>query len=356
MTSGLPDRRLCAQAISCSSCGSPQEVVSRLCAVQAQDRPSSKWAIGLRARSSSEGDIEEAVTAQRIIRTWLMRGTLHFVAAEDLRWILQLIAPRVMAASRRREGQLHLDAGVFERSAALLGEAMGDGPIARSAAMELLEGRGISTVGGRGYHILWHLALIGLLCFGPMAGGEPTFVLLDRWAPSSASRTPHRPWVELARRYFHGHGPATARDLASWSGLPISMVRDAIDTLGSSLVEESVGGERYWSVPDGPPLLDDGRFYLLPAFDEYIIGYRDRTAVLDDHHTKAVLSSNGIFFPTMVFEGTVRGTWRAIKRKDEVIVETRPFSPLGRAEVGSLKEAADRYGHFVQKSVQVIMR
>jgi hypothetical protein len=356
MTSNLPRRRLCAQAISCPSRGLPQEVVSRLGAIQAQDRSSAKWAIGLRARSSSERDIEEAVTSRRITRTWLMRGTLHFVATEDLRWILQLVAPRVMAASRRREHQLHLDGGIFERSAALFSEALVDGPIARRAAMELLEENGISTEGGRGYHILWHLALTGLLCFGPMEGGEPTFVLLDQWAPSPISRTPRRPSVELVRRYFQGHGPAKTEDLAAWSGLPVSMIRDAIDTIDSSLVENSVDGERYWSVAVQPPPFNDDRLYLLPAFDEYIIGYRDRNAILDDHHTNAVLSRNGIFYPTLVIDGKVKGIWKTMSRKDEVIVEARPFSTLGGAEVDLLKTAADRYGRFVGKPVRTTIR
>jgi len=179
----LTSRRLCAQAITCPL-RTPHDAVARLTAAQAQDRPSALWAIGLRTTGGSAEDVEKAVGSRSIVRTWLMRGTLHFAAAEDIRWILDLVAPRVLAGSRRRDELLRLDEEVYERSRAAFAGALGDrGCLTRSEMMRVLEEAGISTAGQRGYHILWHLALEKLICFGPMAGKEQSFVLLDEWVP-----------------------------------------------------------------------------------------------------------------------------------------------------------------------------
>jgi hypothetical protein len=343
----LAQQRLCAQAISCHSRITPYEAVSRLAAVQAQDRSSSLWAVGLRVPSSSARGIEEAVRSREIVRTWLMRGTLHFVAAEDIHWMLRLLGPRTMSRAKGREGQLLLDDRTFACSEAVLTDALrGGGQLTRKEAMDALEGAKISTAGGRGYRLLWHLALTGLICFGPMKVKEPTFVLLDEWVTPSKRLTPQDSMAELAWRYFKGHGPAKVEDFAWWSGLPTTAARDAIATLGSLLIGETLDGEKFWSGDLPADDDEDTDVHLLPAFDEYIIGYRDRRAVLDQYHHKDVLSSNGIFYPTMVIDGRIRGTWRAVRRRKEMIIEPRPFSPLNKAEERFMESAARRYGDF----------
>ena len=345
-------RRLYAQGIS-RPLSVPREAVHRLGAVQAQDRPGAMWAIGLRS-SQSAAAVEEAVRSRTIVRTWLNRGTLHFVAAEDLRWMLKLLAPRGLARARRREEQLRLDDRVFTRSGTLLGEALkGEGAMTRKGVMDLLEGAGISTADGRGYHILWHLALDGLICFGPMDGREATFVLLDEWLPIPENEPLEGAAAALAERYFIGHGPATLRDFIWWSGLPASTAREAIGMMGARLVEEVHDGKTYWSGSPAPREEDGGGVHLLPAFDEYIVGYQDRSAVLDPGLTKAVLSNNGVFYPIMVMGGRIRGTWKAIQSKEEMTIEAKSFSPLGRTERLSLKVAAERYGEYMGHSVKL---
>lgn len=345
----LVHHRLCNQGISCNTFSRPDEVVARFGALQAQDRPSSLWAIGLRAPSSSAEDIEKAIVDGRIVRTWLLRGTLHFTAAEDVRWMLRLLSPRLIAGSKRRDDQLALDGQVYARARGLLSDVLQGGePLARQELMGVLEKAGISTAGQRGYHILWHLALTGLICFGPMKGRQPTFALLDEWSPHGKELTRDGSLEELASRYFTGHGPAQLPDLIWWSGLSASDARAGLELAKPGLVEATFGGATYWSRPSEHQNAEEfGGLQLLPGFDEYIIGYRDRSAVLDRRHTKKVLSSNGIFHPTLVIDGRARGSWKAVRKRKEIIIEASPFSALSKEEIRSLEAAGARYGRFL---------
>lgn len=354
--SDIAVRRLCSQGISCPSF-TVKEVVSRILALQAQDRPSSLWAIGLRSSGSTVADVEKAVASGSIVRTWLMRGTIHFTAAEDIRWLLQLVAPLVIARSKRRDEELGLDDRVYGRSRDVLTKVLDSkGRLTRGEMMAALEERGISTVGQRGYHILRRLALEGTICFGPMVGKEPSFMLLDGLVPLSKSIPRERALGELAWRYFSGHGPASAQDLVWWSGLTMGEVREGIEIAGSRLNEETKDGAKYYSgvsrsgVNEGPNVL------LLPAFDEHIIGYKERSALLDEGHTKDVLSSNGIFYPTLVIDGQVQGTWRGKRSKRGMVVEVSPFSRLTSSDIDSAEEAVARYGAFLEVPVKINVR
>lgn len=350
----LAVRRLGTQAIT-SPLRTPHDAVARLTAVQAQDRPSALWAIGLRTASGRAEDVEKAVGSRSIVRTWLMRGTLHFAAGEDVRWILDLVAPRVLAGSRTRDERLRLDERVYEHSRTAFADALGDrGCLTRSEMMHVLEEAGISTAGQRGYHILWHLALEKLICFGPMAGREQSFVLLDEWVPPGKAMPRERALGELARRYFTGHGPAGVQDLAWWSGLTLSEARKGTEAARPHLVEEAHAGIPYFSGDDAWRGGDD-RAHLLPAYDEYIIGYKDRGAVLDKGRTKDVLSSNGVFYPTIVTSGRVSGTWRMVKRKG-LSIEARPFARLSAPALEALRESAERYGEFLNLPATLSVR
>ncbi len=350
----LVRRRLCSQGIACGL-SAPSEAAARLTAVQAQERPSAAWAIGLRSGATAE-EVEKAVTSGSIVRTWLMRGTLHFVASEDVRWLLDVVASRAIARSKRRHEELRLDERTFEQSREVFANALiGGMKLTRGEMMAALENAGISTAGQRGYHILWRLALEGLICYGPMLGREASFVLLDEWVPASAKLPRERAMARLACRYFDGHGPAGVHDLVWWSGVTVAEARTAIEAAGERLIEEKCCGSTYWS---SSSRLHDGEAtsaHLLPAFDEFIVGYRDRSAVLDGAHRKEALSSYGMFYPTVVIDGRVRGTWKA-ERKKEVRIEVRPFDRLSEAETSALDEAASRYGRFLGLPAKLSVR
>lgn len=342
--------RLSNQRIGGEGFESPEEAVRWMGAVQAQDYAQALWAVGLRLRSAAVGAVEEAIEEARIVRTWPMRGTIHFVPAEDVGWMLKLSASRMLAADGRRLGQLGLDRETVERCGELFREALEGGRrLSRPAMMELLGGAGIGTGGQRGYHILWYLSQSGLICPGPMQGKQQTFVLLDEWVPGARELSREEALAELAGRYFASHGPATVHDFARWTGLTVTETRKALEAAPHGLVSEEIGGKVYWTgrasgraTPD-----DDDGVHLLPGFDEYLLGYGDRTAVLDPEHAqKIVPGNNGIFLPTILVGGRVVGTWKRKLSAGSVGITLRPFARLDAPE-GEIAAAARRYCEFL---------
>jgi hypothetical protein len=310
--------RLSNQQIASAKPKTPNELVASLGAMQAQDYLGALWAIGLRSMNSNEADIEKAIGARTIIRTWPMRGTLHFVAPADVRWMLELLTPAVIAASKRRQQQLELDDKTFARCRALFTKVLqGDKQLTRDAMYSSLQHAHISTSSQRGYHILWRLAQEGIICFGARAGKQPTFALLDEWARPTKKLKREEALAELTKRYFSGHGPATLQDFAWWSGLKISEAKAGLEMIESSLRKEADGTKVYWmSTESTSSPADTPIACLLPGFDEYMLGYNDRSAVLDPRHAqKLIPDNNGRFLSTMVMNGRVVGTWkRTVKR------------------------------------------
>jgi hypothetical protein len=349
--------RLQNQRIAGSTFDTPSEVVSWLGTVQAQDYLGALWAVGLRMRSPTEGDVERALAGRTIVRTWPMRGTLHFVAAADVRWMLELMTPRIVAASAGRlQRDYELDDAVFARSRDVLVSALQGGrQLTRNAIYETLESARISASGQRGLHIVWRLAQEGLLCFGPREGKQPTFVLLDEWVPGAKRLERDEALAELARRYFTGHGPATVQDFAWWSGLAAADAKAGLEMARPDLIHEVVDGKTYWfsssmsTANDASP-----EAYLLPAYDEYTVAYKDRGAVLDPVHAKRPDSGSGIFHPTMILGGQVVGTWKRTLEKKSVGITLCPFDPLKKTEKNAFAQAARRYGEFLGLSLAMV--
>jgi hypothetical protein len=328
-------------------------VVRWLGAVQAQDYLGSLWAIGLRMQKATEEVVEQAIADRTIIRTWPMRGTLHFVAATDVRWMLTLLTPRVVANSQWRLKQLELDAGVFARSRkAFMSALRGGRHLSRNAMYKALEAIGIATAAGRGLHILAQLAQEGFICFGARQAKQPTFVLLDEWAPAAKAKQRDAALAELASRYFTSHGPATLQDFAWWSGLTMADARAALEMAKSHLVPEVIKGRTYW-LSSSLLITKYGRptAYVLPAFDEYTVAYKDRSAVLDPLHANRTSTGNGIFNPVIVIDGQVVGTWKRRFEKGSVVVTPNLFTSLTKADKQALARAARQYGVFLQARV-----
>jgi hypothetical protein len=348
--------RLVHQRIAASECKTPAEVVTALVAMQAQDYRGALWAIGLRLPDATETLVEQAIAERTIVRTWPMRGTLHFVAAPDVRWLLELLTPRIIAASARRHAQLELDSAVLARSRKLFVRALQGGrQLTRDAMMKLLDRAGISSAGQRGYHILGRMALEGLICFGPRAGKAQTFTLLDEWVPQARTLDRDTALAELARRYFIGHGPATLQDFVWWTGLKVSDAKLALEGATARLSRQIVGGVTYWMRRDLPVVQDAARkAYWLPGFDEYLVGYKDRHAALKlQHANKVNPSSNGMLLSTMVIGGQVAGTWNRTLKRDAVVITAHPFIELNKTAQRAAIAAAERYGKFVGLPVDV---
>jgi Winged helix DNA-binding domain len=348
--------RLINQQIASTKYTIPGEIVALLGAVQAQDYLGALWAIGLRSANSTEAEIEKAIGARTIVRTWAMRGTLHFVAAADVRWVLELLTPPIIAASKRQQQQLELDDKTLARCRALFTKALqADKQLTRDAMYSLLESARISTGSQRGYHILWRLAQEGIICFATREGKQQTFALLDDWLKPTKKLKREEALAELTKRYFIGHGPATLQDFAWWSGLKISEAKAGLEMVASCLRKETDGTKVYWTSTESTASPSEIPIAcLLPGFDEYMLGYNERSAVLDPLHAqKLIPDNNGRFLSTMIMNGRVGGTWKRTVKKKRIHVTMEPFSSLNKAAKQAFAAAAKRYGEFISLPVDL---
>ncbi|SKB97461.1 winged helix DNA-binding domain-containing protein [Dyadobacter psychrophilus] len=347
--------RLHNQQISHNPSNSPEEVVACVGAMQAQDYAGAKWSLGLRLPRGTEADIDEAIARKAIVRTWPMRGTLHFVAADDVRWMLKLLTPRIISGSAGRNRQLELDDAIFNKSQDLLIAAMEGGKqLMRSEVYAILENAGITTAGQRGIHIINYLAQKQVICHGVHNEKQPTYALLDEWIPVSKILEGKEALAELALRYFKSHGPATLNDFVWWSGLKISDAKEGLNSVMSMLEQIEVEGKIYW--------IETGRYetnaipstFLLPGFDEYMLGYTDRTLTLAAQHApKIVPGNNGMFMPTIVVDGKVKGLWKRVLKKDKILIEIFPFEKFTKAKIKSITSEAKKYGNYLGKNVSL---
>ena len=325
-------------------------------AMQAQDFPGVKWSIGVRQPGATEVAVEAACDAGEIVRSWPLRGTLHLVAAEDLGWLLALTAPRMLASAAGRRASLGITEHDVENAREVARSALaGRRALTRDALLAAFEAAGVSTAGQRGYHTLWYLAATGTLVLGGTEGRQQTFALLDDWVPRPRRLDREEALGELALRYFRSHGPAVAADLARWAGLTMRDVRRGIATCGAQLTTVEIDGVTYHLAPETMAVATPApRVHLLPGFDEYLLGYADRTAALAPEHRDAIVpGGNGMFKPTIVVDGEVVGTWRRTIRAREAVVEAIPFARLPAAVHTELARAAEAYGAFMGRPVRL---
>jgi hypothetical protein len=341
--------RLKNQRISATRFECPEEVAAWMGAMQAQDYAQAVWAVGLRTRAATLADVERAIADGRLLRTWPMRGTLHFVTPRDAKWMLALSGARQTAAARGRHRQLELDAATFERAHQAFHDALNGGKrLPRPQMMQLLEQAGISTAGQRGIHIIGQAAQSGLLYIGPKEGKQHTFGLLDELVPDAKTLPREEALAELARRYFTSHGPASERDFAWWSGLTLTDARAGLAAT-QGLASISVEDREYWlaatALDDADP--NPAGVHLLPGYDEYFIGYTDRAAVVTPENLpKIVPGGNGMFYPMLVVDGQIVGTWKRALKKQDLRLSIEPFGPV-KINAGQLSEAAERYSRFL---------
>ncbi|WP_329100407.1 winged helix DNA-binding domain-containing protein [Micromonospora sp. NBC_01699] len=324
--------RLAAQHLVGPGLPTATEAVRWLTAVQAQDFPGALTSVALRTAGGSRQLVEAALDRGEIVRSWPMRGTLHLVAAEDLPWILALTTPRMVARAVGRQAQLGLDPATLERARELaVGALAGGRRLGRDELLGEWNAAGVVTGGQRGYHLIWYLAQTGTLCFGPVRDREQLIVLTDEWI--TRPRRPEREEAlgELTLRYFRSHGPATVKDFTRWTNLVAADVRAGLALARPALDRIEVDGLEYLMDPGTPERLDADRaraagVVLLPGFDEFILGYRDRGAVLAaEFADRIVPGNNGVFRPTVVGAGRVLGTWAYTGRGAKRTITATPF-------------------------------
>ena len=357
-------RRLESQALTGALGADPALVVDRLFALQAQDLRWAKWAVAVRAPGSSSADVDALIDSGRIVRSWPMRGTLHLIPAPDLGWMLELTTPRLWAGSATRRRELGLDETTIESARAVALTVLSGGrELSRAAFLDALAQHGIDAAGQRGYHLIWHLAQSGTLCWGRQRDAQQMLVLLDDWVPRPRRLERDEALGEFLVRYLIGHGPAPLSDFAWWSQLTMTDAKTALAVAGPQLTSFDVDGVQHLlpTVSDAAPLprAVPGRgrdaILALPGFDEHLLGYRDRSfAIEPENLTRVVPGKNGIFLPLLVRGGRVIGTWRREWQPKLITVEPRPFLPLSPTAARSADRSLHEYAVFLDRKVHVL--
>lgn len=340
--------RMAALRLVGSTLKSPAEAVRWLLAVQAQDLPGAKWALGLRVPGAKLADVDAALAAGSIVRSWPMRGTLHLTAAEDLPWMLALLTPRVIAGLAKRQAELSLDALQLAKARDVASQVLaGKQQRTRKELLAAFDTAKLDANPHRGYHILFYLAQTGHICMGP---GD-SYVLIADWIARPRMLDREASLGELALRYFRSHGPATLADLVRWAKLTMP---DAKLALERAKPELAVYRRTYYMDPRTPEIDAEVPVLALPGFDELILGYADRTCTLPEHHADAIVpGGNGMFISTIVANGEVIGTWARTPGAKEIVVEARPFERLTTAAANGFARAIAAYGAFVGKPVRI---
>jgi hypothetical protein len=324
------------------------ELVKWMVAFQSQDYTQSKWALGARLDKSSDAEIEKAFEERKIIRSWPLRGTIHITAAEDLHWINELIGPGMIVRAAGRNKQLELDEKIYNKSLKVIaGFLEGQKQSTREEISEELARYRIYAEGVRLSHILQRAGLENLLSYGQRRGKDFTYTLLDDRV-GKKNMVKEDALAELAGRYINSRGPASLADFTWWSGLSAPDARKAFQLVKEKFIEVKSGNDVFLLAPEiKVPEDNKDRIFLLPAFEEYLLAYKDRSACLENGHFSKVISNNGIFNPIIVFNGKVIGIWKRTITKNKVSVNTQLFVSLKTAQKKAVKEEAEKFADFL---------
>jgi hypothetical protein len=345
--------RLHNQRLSSGGFTKPEDAVSWLGAVQAQDYPGAKWGVALRMRRATDAAIERAFDAGRILRTHVMRPTWHFVTAADIRWMLALTAPRVRTAVSHYDRQLEIDAALIRRSSKTIAAALdGGAELTRQELKVALRRAAIAADSvQRLAHLVIHAELEGVICSGPLRGRQFTYALLDERVPRKRLLPRDEALAELTRRYFRSRGPAQVRDFVWWSGLTTADARAGLEMVQRHLASETIEGKTYWFSPARRTAARPPRTaFLLPSYDEYLIAYKDRSAALDSALWTRIVRHDP-FSSAIVIDGQVVGGWKQVRWKGKVTIALDVPVSLSRRDRSLVAKAASRFGGFFGSDV-----
>jgi len=356
---GINARRLRAQRLTGKPFASPVEAVRGLGAVQSQDYAGARWALALRSRSRGEAELDRVFDQGAILRTHVMRPTWHFVAPEDIRWLLDLTASRIRRGLASRYRELEIDDKVVADAAAALAAALAGGRhLTRPELGRILQAAGISPAGQRLPHLLLGAELDKLIVSGPLRGKEHTYALFEERVPKAPEMDRSEALAELAGRYFNSHGPAQLADLTWWSGLTAAEVGKGIELAGAALEHATINGKDYWyGAAAGKGSSAGVVAHLLPNYDEYTVGYRDRSALVptDGRFDLSLLTFGSILSNVVTIDGVVRGAWRRSSAPGGGLVELRLFGRLAAREAAAVAEAGRRLGRFLGRPVKLAL-
>jgi Winged helix DNA-binding domain len=355
----ISNSRLFSQKISASEFKTAKEIVSWMAAVQAQDFSMAKWAIGVRlAGNPSDKRIETAINNGEIIRMHALRPTWHFISADDVYWLLGLSASKIISSLKSRHKQLGLNESIITKTRNILEDKLLNGrSLTRDELANEFTMARIRTDENRLSHILFRAEMDGVVCSGPVKNNRQTYSLLYERVPHKNELSRDEALAELAERYFKSRCPATFEDFIWWSNLSVSDARKAIDSIKSDFTQEITGGRKYWIPRSFSEKEPEGlNVYLLPAFDEFLISYRDRNCSLSFIDNKKTVSDNGIFHPAIVVNGQVAGLWKRTMKKNKVITEINLFQKPGMPVRKQIEKKAFLFGQFLEMEIEIIQK
>jgi hypothetical protein len=356
MALDILQQRLHNQSLSQTEFTQPGQIVAWLGAVQAQDYAGAKWALGLRMNGATDVALDKAFNEGKILRTHILRPTWHFVAPQDIRWMLSLSGPRVHAVNGFMYRQQELDRTIIKKSYAVLEKALqGQKYLTRPELGSALEQAGIKNARGiRLGYFMMSAELDGIICSGPRRGKQFTYAMLEERAPQANALRREEALVELTRRYFATRGPATLNDFTWWSGLTMADAQEGIEALKSQFVGEIIDGKTYWFDSSVSPVKEKSpTAHLLPNYDEYFIGFKDRSAIGKVARQAGIKSEDPAFLAhVIILDGQLVGGWRRTFRKQSVQLEYVLIAELTMPQMRAVDRAASKYGEFLQLRVE----
>jgi len=344
-------RRLHTQRLWGSRLETPDGVVRWLAAMQSQEFAYARWSVAQRANHVTADAIDRAFAEGAILRIHVIRPTWHFVSPADIRWILEISAPRVHALNAYYYRQLGVDASLAARTNRLFARALEDGrQLTRKEMAKVLQNAGISASGIKLAYLLMRAELDGVICSGALRGRQHTYALLADRAPKAKTLDRDEALAELTRRYFVSRGPATLKDYIGWSSLTAAQGRTGLEMVKNQLEQQVVEGRTYWFAsasnnrPPATPVID-----LVQGYDEYVMSYSEsRDVLVRPEPASARPLDRSAFYHAILRDGRLIGHWRHVLEKGRVTMDTQLDRPFGATENQALKVAVERYGAFLE--------
>ncbi|MDU1891027.1 MAG: winged helix DNA-binding domain-containing protein [Dysgonomonas sp.] len=344
----IPTTRLLSQQLVNPSFNNPKDLVSWMGAVQAQDYKMVKWALGLRLGSATIKDVEDSLHSGEIIRTHIMRPTWHLVPAEDLRWMMLLTGKRIKAAHRSYGYHRFIDDELCNKGNDHIVKILeGNNHLTKQEIGEELIKAGIAADPAHIAHFIMSAEVDGLICSGADKKNKVTYALLDERIPPTKELHKEEALTKIALRYFKSHSPASLNDFVWWSGLLITEAREAIKLIESELIKDKFSNDNLFVHQSYKECKEhEDTLHFLPSYDEYIISYKDRTAVLPLEHQPKAFTNYGIFYPIIMHKGKIVGNWKKATKKGGPIIETTFFDKKIKIDKALIKKAEEKYRAF----------
>jgi hypothetical protein len=353
--SDIAKSRLISQQLYGTKLKSPVEMVQWFGAIQAQEYAQALWSLGLRLPDMSLKNIEKDFNEGKIIRTHLLRPTWHFVTAADIRWLLEFTAPHVNKINAYMYRKHDLNEKELKTCVDILIKTLNGGrQLNRDMINTELQKKKIIAKGDRLSYILMYAELHGIICSGARDGNSFTYTLLDEKVPITRHLSRDESLAELTTRYFTSRGPATIKDFSTWSGLTLADCKKGILMKNSCFEREVIEGCEYYFSPGICQNIKTSKdIYFLPVYDEFIMGYKDRSAILiikNRVNNKTPL----LYDCTIVLDGQVIGTWRRRIKNKSIDLQVEFFKPLNKNQIQAFNKTVERFGEFTDMNIKYI--